>query len=97
MKTFSQFVSEEYKDSKGETLSHGDYIHNPHTGDVGQIDAKKHKLIYRDGTKGNLKLLGVKDWWHKIPKEEYDNIANQNSKNDKESAEFKRLVKNLTK
>lgn len=97
MKTFSQFITEEYSDSKGELISHGDYLHNPHTGDVGQVDSKKGKLVYHNGSKGHLKSLGVSDWWHKITKDEYENRASKNTSYDKDSAELKRLTKNLTK
>ncbi len=91
------FIEENYIDSKGNQLSVGDYIHNKHTGDIGQIDTKKHKVTHHDGKSSSSKKLGIKDWWTKIDKNEYDAKANELTKKDASEKELKGLIKRATR
>ena len=98
MKTFKEFAeSVQHTDAGGTILTHGDYVHNPHTGDVGQLDVKRSKIVYHDGSKVDAKRAGLKDWWHRISKHEYESRAAVNKKADQSQAELKSITSRLSK
>ena len=103
MKTFKDFLDEsskptkEHKDSKGNVLQHGDYLHNPHTGDIGVFDhdspKKKPKIRWHDGGSVSAERAGISDWWHKIPEDEFDKHAERLNKSKEFHDELKSIVK----
>lgn len=101
MKTLREFIaeakSEPLADSKGNTVEHGDYVHNPHTGDVATVDTKKKKLVYHDGTRIDFKRVGLKDWWHKIDSDEFNRRTEQKKEREAKERELKKHIKRLTK
>lgn len=86
----------QYKDRKGEEILTGDYLLNPHTDDVVQVDTRRKKLWYPDGSSVAIDRAGTGDWWVKITPEEYDQRSIENDRRDSELVDLKRLTKKLT-
>lgn len=86
----------EYQDADGVVLQHGDWLLNPHTDDIMQLDAKRGRLV-DEFTHLDVKRAGLADWWHRVDAKDVEHYQELNRDREAKQAELKRLIRNLQK
>lgn len=87
----------EYRDADGVVLQNGDWLLNPHTDDIAQLDIKRKKLFYYDGSSADLRRAGLGSWWHRVEADQVEPYLKLNQDREAQQAELKRLIRNLQK
>jgi hypothetical protein len=87
----------EYRDADGVVLQNGDWLLNPHTDDIAQLDIKRKKLFYYDGSSADLRRAGLGSWWHRVDPKDVEHYQKLSQDREAQQAELKRLVRNLQK
>lgn len=85
-----------YRDAKDIVLQDGDWLLNPHTDDIMQLDARRGRLVDQF-THLDVKRAGLGSWWYRVDPKEVEHYQKLSQDRAAQQAELKRLVRNLQK
>jgi hypothetical protein len=85
-----------YRDAQDNVLQNGDWLLNPHTDDVMQLDAKRGRLVDQFSHL-DVKRAGLSSWWHRVDPKEVEHYQKLNQDREAQQTELKRLIHNLQK
>lgn len=85
-----------YRDAKDQVLRDGDWLLNPHTDDIMQLDARRGRLV-DEFTNLDIKRAGLASWWHRVEPAEVEHYQKLSQDREAQQAELKRLIRNLQK
>lgn len=86
----------EYRDADGNVLQNGDWLLNPHTDDIMQLDAKRGRLVDQF-TWLDVKRAGLSSWWHRVDPKDVYHYQKLSQDLEAQRSELKRLIRNLQK